>query len=143
MSPAKPCSTSCTTGKQVTISSNSTTSSRRRRDGFRKTSIQADVSTRTTPSLAIRRGVFTHDRQVALPLARTGQVQDPPGAGAAHERLHGPLDGAGVCAFTADLQRLFQEARVNHKICAFHVYSMPAPPICRHRWLNGTVRDPW
>src|SRR4029079_10898796 len=123
-SSVNPCSTSCTTGRQVTMSSKSTTDSIASRAGLRKTSIHAEVSTSTTARLPVRRTILPHDREVAFPRTAAGQFEDLAGAGAPHEILHRTLDRARVGPFPADLQRLFQQRRVKHKICAFHVYTV-------------------
>src|SRR5450759_1942153 len=121
-----PWSTSCTTGRQVTISSKSTTDSIARREGRRNTSIHVEVSTRTTGSLgSVWRTVLPHRREVPLPCARAGQFEDPAGARPAHEVLHRALHGARVRPFAAQVQGLLQKIRVKHKIRAFHVYSVP------------------
>src|SRR5438105_1524317 len=122
-----PCSTSWTTGRHVTISSKSIRSSRTRRGGRWNTSIQAEVSTRTTAPLAVRRAVLADDRQVAFPGARARQVEDPARLRPADEVLHRALDRARIRALLADLQRFLEKGSVEHKICALHVYMMPRP----------------
>src|SRR6187431_453369 len=93
----KPCSTSCTTGRQVTTSSKSTICSRTSLWGRRNTSIHADVSTRTTatPRLVFRT-VLPDDGEVPFPRPAARELENLPRAGAAHEVLHGALDGARV-----------------------------------------------
>src|SRR4029079_9697442 len=123
-SSVNPCSTSCTTGRQVTMSSKSTTDSITSRDGLRKTSIHAEVSTSTTARLPVRRTILPDHAEIAFPRTAAGQFEDLPGAGAPHEILHRALARARVGPFAADFQRLFEQRRIKHKICAFHVYTV-------------------
>src|SRR3954471_21272526 len=108
-------------GRQVTISSKSTSDSRSTRDGRRNTSIHTEVSTRTTASLAVGRPIFAHDAEVAVPGAAAGKVENLPRPRALDELLHRAFDRARVRTFPAGAQRVFQELRVQHKICTFHV----------------------
>src|SRR5262245_49830162 len=104
-----PCRTSWTTGRQVVISSKSTTSSSLRREGLRSTSIQTEVSTRTTRLLSVWRRILAHDRKIAFPDAGSRKVQDVTGLRSTHELAHRPLDRPRVGPLAAHLQRLLQQ----------------------------------
>src|SRR4051812_46115233 len=109
------------------------------RDGRRKTSIQADVSTSTTlAALSVAGPILAHDAQIAFPGATAGEIQNPPGTCAFDELLHRPLNGARVGALAARAERVLEEIGVKHKICPFHVYSVPSNPT-RVKWTVFTV----
>src|SRR3954471_12487828 len=112
-------------GRQVTISSKSTSDSRSTRDDRRNTSIHTEVSTRTTPSLTVGRPVFAHDTEVPFPGAAAGKVENLPRTRALDELLHGAFHRTRVRTFSAGAQRVLQQLCVQHKICTFHVYKVP------------------
>src|SRR5450756_1138734 len=115
------------TGRQVTTSSRSTKDSSRSGPLFRKTSIQTDVSTRTTrcpagnPSV---RCVAPHLPQIPFPEAGSGELENPPCLDALHEVLESAPHGPRERSLTSEASRLLQEMLIKHKICAFHMSSV-------------------
>src|ERR1035437_185696 len=97
------------TGRQVTTSSRSTKDSSRSGPLFRKTSIQTDVSTRTTrcpagnPSV---RCVAPHLRQIPFPEAGSGELENPPCLDALHEVLESAPHGPRERSLTSEASRL-------------------------------------
>src|SRR5437867_4418650 len=114
-----PWSTSCTTGRQVTTSSIATEDSSRNLVPLRNTSIQTEVSTRTTgfPARPAPHTIPAHVRQVSFPEAGTGQLEDSAGLRPAHVLLECPVDSSGVGSFAAQAQCLLQQLLIEHKIC--------------------------
>ena len=128
----KPCSTSCRMGRQSTISSRSANSRNRMRGGRRNVSIQTEVSTRYTVGPGPTRTrpparlVVTHRGQIAFPKTGSGQLQDASGARPSHEVGQRPVYGLRVCALSTEPLGFLQEVAIKHKICAFHVFNIPA-----------------
>ena len=60
-----------------------------------------------------------------MPGARPGQFQYAAGLHLLDELGQGTPDGAGIGAFAAEPDRLFQEIAIQHKIRTSHVYSVP------------------
>src|SRR4026208_1313234 len=122
-SASNPCSTSCTTGRQVTTSSKSTSRSRSRRGGFRNTSTQTDVSTSTTAALPVDSFVLPHDRQVTLPEARAGQIEDLTRLDPPDHLSQCAFDSLRVRALATQSGGLLQQVTIKHKICTFHAHN--------------------
>ena len=75
-------------------------------------------------------GVFANDRQVALPQAAAGEIENPAGLQALDELLERAFDRPRVRPLATQLDRLLEQLLINHKICAFHVYSVrPGTPV--------------
>jgi hypothetical protein len=110
----KPWSTSCTTGRQVTISSMSATDSRLRTPGLRNTSTHTEVSTRTThlsPG-ALNRMIVSHLGEVPLPEPGPRQLENPVGSRAPHEFTQRPGDRGRIGPLPAELDNLVQQRLV-------------------------------
>jgi hypothetical protein len=124
LSSTKPWRTSWTTGRQVATSSRSTIEERLNPLRLRKTSIQTEVSTRSTGAWpgASSRAIPTHVCEIALPEARTGELQDSAGLDAPNVVLQRLLDGPRIGPFPAQARDLLQELLVKHKICTFSVF---------------------
>src|SRR5512136_3018566 len=120
----KPRRTSCTTGRHVTTSSRPPMSSKVRRGGLRKTSIQAEVSTRSTGHLppGLLGNVASHGGEVTVPQPRTGEREQLPRPGAADEFRQRQIDGPRIGALPRQPGGFLKDMLIEHKICTFHVY---------------------
>src|SRR5436305_12758251 len=96
------------TGRQVTISSRSAKDPSCRRLGFRKTSIQTEVSTRTTRLLA-GGGVPPHLREIPFPKTAPRELQDAPCPVSPQVVFDGSGHGARVGPLSANAGDLFKE----------------------------------
>src|SRR5207249_1063009 len=112
-----PWRTSWTTGRQVTASSRSKAASSLSRPAFRKASTHTDVSTRSIGSRAgaAARGVPPHLRELALPKARAGQLDDPPRLDPADVVGQCFADHARVRALAAQADGLGEQPFIEHK----------------------------
>src|SRR5437773_10945578 len=108
------------TGRQVTMSSKSTHDSSRSADGLRKSSIQRDVSTRTTTTGPVDPLVLSHRRQLAMPETRPGKVQDATCFCSLHHFPQCALDSSRVRPPAAHATRLLEKITTQHKIRTFH-----------------------
>src|SRR5262249_48632275 len=93
---------------------------------------QTDVSTSSTTRrpLRVTNGtILAHRRQVTFPQTGTSELQNSTRLDAADKVLQRTLDGTRVCSLSAQLDRFLQQLLTNHKICAFHVYSVYEPAL--------------
>jgi hypothetical protein len=105
----------------------SATDERVSRLGRRNTSIQTEVSTRTTRPPA-GRAVVAHRGEIPVPEPGPGKLEDAIRPHPPDELLERATDRRRVRALTAELDRLLEEMLIEHKICAFHAHTLHSRP---------------
>src|SRR3990170_8666922 len=105
------------TGRHVTTSSSGGSASTCIRGGFRKISIQTDVSTSNTPcpTLDTPTGmVVSHLGEIALPQAGASELDDPSSPSPLDKVRQRAMYGARVRPLSAPADRFLQEVFIEH-----------------------------
>ena len=76
-----------------------------------------------------------------MPRARAGQIENPARLRAAHELFERALDRRRVRPLAGELLGLFEDGRVKHKICPFHVFNVPLSPALRQAGRSSGPLD--
>src|SRR5947209_8247521 len=93
------------------------------------TSIQTEVSTRTTRLLA-GGGVPPHLREIPFPKTAPRELQDAPCPVSPQVVFDGSGHGARVGPLSTHAGDLFEELLIQHKVRAFHIHSLLQLDLC-------------
>jgi hypothetical protein len=92
--------------------------------------------------------VTAHLGEIAVPEARMPEVEDLARLGPTDELFERALDSSRVSPLTAQADRLFEQILTKHKICPFHVQSVPRvgwkvhpPEVGSTRLGQGSIRS--
>ena len=73
-----------------------------------------------------RGAIFSHLRKIAFPQALAEKIRERLYSLDPQDLREGKINRSGVGLNTQGVCYLFQEILIKHKICAFHVYSVPS-----------------